>query len=118
MSYQKQSWQSQEVITANKLNHMEEGIKASQQKILVIPFITEGDYYIYNKPWKEIYEVLNNGGYCFVANSTQGVQGINITPLHVWGGDSTAGQIGVDSSSLFVAESSNQCPKQQTNPSN
>ena len=41
MSYDKQTWQRGDVITANKLNHMEDGI-ATGGGVLVVNLIDEG----------------------------------------------------------------------------
>lgn len=37
MSYEKQTWQTGDVVTANKLNHMEDGIATGGGDVLVVP---------------------------------------------------------------------------------
>ena len=54
MSYDKQTWQTGEVITAQKLNHIEGGIEEADN----ILFIEEGTNTVLNKTFKEIQDAF------------------------------------------------------------
>ena len=45
MSYTKQTWQNGDVITAEKLNHMEDGIADSNMLVIHATYSEEGDEY-------------------------------------------------------------------------
>ena len=69
MSYDKQTWQRGDVITANKLNHMEDGIATGGGGVLVVNRITEGQTTRLDHTWQEIRNApiavisLDNGTY-------------------------------------------------------
>lgn len=54
MSYEKQAWQTGEVITANKLNHMEDGI--ANGGVLVVGVTDDGTTATMDKTWQQIYD--------------------------------------------------------------
>ena len=56
MSYDKQTWTTGEVITANKLNHMEDGIAAGGGSVLVVGYTADGETLTLDKTWQEIYD--------------------------------------------------------------
>lgn len=68
MSYDKQTWQRGDVITANKLNHMEDGI-ATGGGVLVVNRIVDGQTTRLDHTWQEIHDApiavmsLENGTY-------------------------------------------------------
>lgn len=59
MSYDKQNWQTGDVITANKLNHIEDGI-ANGGGVLVINayFDEQTDKATLDKTWQEIHDAI------------------------------------------------------------
>ena len=57
MSYDKQTWQTGDVITANKLNHIEDGIAgAGGGGVLVVSYTVDGGTATLNHTWQEIYD--------------------------------------------------------------
>lgn len=68
MNYEKQTWERGETISADKLNHIEEGIANSGGTFLIQPTgeATEDDTYVYHwydKTWKEADDALASGMY-------------------------------------------------------
>lgn len=63
MSYEKQTWEDGQVITADKLNHMEDGIANSESSDFVITFSgTSSDANAAaDKTWSETAEAYNLG---------------------------------------------------------
>jgi len=57
MAYEKQNWNNGEVITANKLNHMEDGIATG---VLVVGLQEDGS--TLDKTWQEIYDAMLTNG--------------------------------------------------------
>lgn len=75
MAYEKQTWECGETITAEKLNHIEDGIAdASSGGVLVVgidhDIVNEGIVVgaVYDKTWKEVNDALVNGLYVVVVN--------------------------------------------------
>lgn len=71
MSYEKQTWVTGETITAEKLNHMEDGIADGGSEGTVIVNVNQGTgehqlYFILDKTAGEIKALLNAGNVCFV----------------------------------------------------
>ena len=60
MSYDKTTWQTGDVITANKLNHIEDGI-ANGGGVVVVHVTEEGDTFTLDKTWNELQELLASG---------------------------------------------------------
>ena len=60
MSYDKQNWQTGDVITANKLNHIEDGI-ANGGGVVVVHVTEENDTFTLDKTWNELQELLASG---------------------------------------------------------
>ena len=60
MSYDKQNWQTGDVITANKLNHIEDGI-ANGGGVVVVHVTEEDDVFTLDKTWNELQELLASG---------------------------------------------------------
>ena len=65
MSYEKQTWQSGDTITANKLNHMESGIEnsggSSDDNLFVVTISVDGTVASSDKTWREITTAFNAG---------------------------------------------------------
>ena len=60
MSYDKTTWQTGDVITANKLNHIEDGI-ANGGGVVVVHVTEENDTFTLDKTWNELQELLSSG---------------------------------------------------------
>lgn len=58
MAYTKQTWQTGEVITAEKLNHMENGIGSC---VMTVNATTENDVTTLDKTWQEIHDAIAAG---------------------------------------------------------
>ena len=58
MSYEKQTWTTGDTITAEKLNHMEDGIE--NNGTLVVNAVESGDIITLDKTWQEIYDAFPN----------------------------------------------------------
>lgn len=69
MAYEKNNWQSGDVITAEKLNHIEDGIANTGKTLVIGGFIgnADGNPYIgeADKTWQEIHDALVAGKECF-----------------------------------------------------
>lgn len=63
MSYEKQTWTTGEVITAEKLNHMEDGIGSC---VMVATATEDGEFIVLDKTYNEINNHLASGGMVFV----------------------------------------------------
>lgn len=62
MSYEKQTWATGDVITAEKLNHMEDGIAGDEANKFIVNITDNGDStYSSDKTAKEIYEANESG---------------------------------------------------------
>lgn len=71
MSYTKQTWNTGDVITAEKLNHMEDGImesgESSKNCVMFVTLANDGnDNYTADKTIGEITEAYNNGKMIYV----------------------------------------------------
>ena len=55
MSYEKQTWATGDTITANKLNHMEDGISGAGC-VLALTAHEDGDNVVLDHTWQEIYD--------------------------------------------------------------
>lgn len=66
MAYEKQTWVTGEVITKEKLNHMEDGIAngGSGGSALYVGAETVGNTTTLDKTWNEIKEAVDNGQIC------------------------------------------------------
>ena len=58
MSYEKQTWTTGDTITAEKLNHMEDGIE--NNGTLVVNAVESDDIITLDKTWQEIYDAFPN----------------------------------------------------------
>ena len=66
MSYDKNTWQTGDVITANKLNHIEDGIAGAggggASNLYITLSSIDGSM---DKTWQEIWDTMTGGGLCF-----------------------------------------------------
>ena len=65
MSYDKQNWQTGDVITANKLNHIEDGIANGGGTSNLYITLSSDDGSM-DKTWQEIWDTMTGGGLCFI----------------------------------------------------
>ena len=70
MSYEKHTWKNGEVITADKLNNIEEGISGggSGGGSLVIHATTEGTIETFDKTCAEVLEAFQSGSPCIIVH--------------------------------------------------
>lgn len=61
MAYTKQTWANGDVITADKLNHMEDGIESVESAMFLITLEQSGDNYTIDKTMAEIMSAYNSG---------------------------------------------------------
>lgn len=118
MSYEKHNWESQEVITANKLNHLEDGIEScSSQKTLLIRTSQQDGYTVLDKTWKEIYDIIISNGLCLLEEEQSSNIFRRSLPRTVFIGlESQGGKIsfGYSPDVFYEAASPNDYPKAQT----
>lgn len=84
MAYEKQTWANGDIITADKLNHMEDGIASGG--VLVVGTTVSGNTITLDKTWLEIHEALLTGGAIIVTETAE---------LIVAGCQMSAGRYGV-----------------------
>lgn len=69
MSYTKHTWTSGEVITAENLNHIEDGVEdagsGGGSSVLLITQSIDGEYIVSDKTWQEIYDCVTTGGIAY-----------------------------------------------------
>lgn len=65
MAYQKQTWRCGEVVTADKLNHMEDGIAncggGSTLRVNIANIDPTEGKITYDKTWQEVHDALESG---------------------------------------------------------
>ena len=79
MAYEMHEWVCNEPITADKLNHMEQGIVEAQNDesgsdVLIIREDTEASTssrIVYDKTWQEVYDALKNGTRVVMLHETE-----------------------------------------------
>ena len=69
MAYEKQTWANGDIITAEKLNHMEDGIYANG--VLVVGTTVSGNTITLDKTWLDIHEALLTGGAIIATETTK-----------------------------------------------
>ena len=65
MSYTKQTWTRGDIITAEKLNHMEDGIASGG--VFIIEETVSDNTHTLNKTWNEIYNAVASGKICYLS---------------------------------------------------
>lgn len=81
MGYVKNTWQSGDVVTAAKLNHIEDGIANAA---ISIRLTTEDEvFYTADKTWKEIYDAMAAGFGMNIYYVDIAETGVNVTMGHV-----------------------------------
>lgn len=91
MGYEKQTWQTGDVITANKMNHMEDGIAGVGGSVLVVRATndTDNSQYILDTTWRQIYNAfLSNGCVVLADPVSNGEQYKTIEELFFYPNDS------------------------------
>ena len=75
MAYEKQSWKTGDIITQQKMNHIEDGIVNSEPMIIHLIQQDENTFR-YDKTWQEIYDAMVSGrpAYEMVTQSTPIIQ--------------------------------------------
>lgn len=85
MSYDKQTWTNGEVITADKMNHIEDGIANSggggSSNIIMRVSRTEGTKTYYDKTWQEVYDAIADGQLVLVSEDVDVPQGVMLTMI-------------------------------------
>jgi len=75
MAYSKQNWNVNDVVSSEKMNHIEEGIYAAYQdptnkKFMQININVSGEElprtYTLSKTWKEIRDAMEAGVFCYI----------------------------------------------------
>ena len=66
MSYTKQTWNTGDTITADKLNHMEDGIAAGGLMVISSTYDEQTELITLGKTWQEIFDALKAGVLCIV----------------------------------------------------
>ena len=67
MAYTKQNWNNGDIITADKLNHIEDGIADSGGgSAFIINVNEDGVIWTLDKTWQQIYEAFYSGSECIV----------------------------------------------------
>lgn len=73
MSYEKTTWQNGDVITAEKLNNLENGVEAAEggtaAPIMVIELLDTPGGFRFNKTFKEVFQHVQSGGLAYVYRS-------------------------------------------------
>lgn len=76
MAYEKQTWQTGEVITQEKLNHMEDGIGSC---VMVVGATTgENNAVTLGKTWQEIHDAMASGKIVATLESYEGGVGMHL----------------------------------------
>lgn len=65
MAYEKHTWETGEVITAENLNHMENGIKDAGGSFAISVQQTDNALTL-TKTWQEIFDAVNGGKFAYV----------------------------------------------------
>lgn len=88
MAYEKQTWVNGDIITAEKLNHIESGISAIDDSIFYVHFLFDednnGNYsFSTDATFDEVYEAYENGkkiiGFATYQNTNHEVMGFRMT---------------------------------------
>lgn len=112
MSYEKQTWQTGDVITANKMNHMENGIvnAGGSGGGLIVIFTTEdsGSSYTADKTFQEVYTALVDmmPVYGYYGDTENGYQPIQFHGGHYYtDGDGERGAVLFTNDAVYASDS-------------
>ena len=72
MGYEKQTWANGDVITADKLNHMEDGI-ANAVGAMFVTETNENDTSTLGNTYKEIKDAIDAGHVAYISSTVSGV---------------------------------------------
>ena len=65
MSYTKTTWQNGDIITAEKLNHIEDGVASGDDSSIIVVTVTkDSNTYTADKTYQEARNVIDSGGIC------------------------------------------------------
>lgn len=110
MAYSKQTWANGDTITADKLNHMEDGIENIGSNILEIGHQDEGDKMILDKTWNQIKNAMPN---CIFVRDVEGIFEKGIVAYVGYQNNSYSVTVYMNNyEQIFYAESSNDYPYQ------
>lgn len=82
MAYEKQTWACGDTITADKMNHMEEGIENAGSSVLEVGMTTSGNTITLDKTWQEIYDAMPNAYISLEANGKICILGTAVPQNH------------------------------------
>ena len=92
MGYEKQTWAEGDVVTSEKLNHMEDGIASSIMVITATVTESEGETKkTLDKTWQEIFDKFSTGSRCLIDMSYEG--STSFSPVMTMGSDSEYGYV-------------------------
>lgn len=66
MAYVKQTWETGQTITADKLNHIEDGVANSGGFLITANYDADLNKTILDKTWKEIKDMMGAGVACVI----------------------------------------------------
>ena len=70
MSYTKQAWETGDLITAAKLNHIEDGVDGAYGMVVVATMTTEDDTTTLDKTYQDISDALTAGKVVYAKSAT------------------------------------------------
>ncbi len=95
MSYIPTNWKTGDIVTSEKLNHIEDGINNIQEAVsmmefgggssgaLIIGFDPEAEVATFNKTWQEIYDAMSAGIPCYIQKNVSFGPGVFINRSYV-----------------------------------
>jgi len=86
MSYEKQTWNNGDIISAEKLNHIEDGIESSgtgSGNVFIVNCTNDKDHteYVLDKTWEQIHEAMNSGLAVFIFDKWNEQESITSTQV-------------------------------------
>lgn len=84
MAYVKQNWETGELITSQKLNHMEDGIAEGGGGAFMINANDDGTSVTLDKTWQEIWDAYDAGSLCLVYHHNE-YEGAEETSMNIVG---------------------------------
>ena len=84
MSYEKTTWATGDIITAEKMNNIENGIASAENKLIKINATVSGSGITLGKTWQEIYDLMSAGSvvYTFAAGD-ESVTNFIVTMVYI-----------------------------------
>lgn len=84
MAYEPTTWQTGDVVTAEKLNKLENGVvgsSSSENLIATLTYNEADDYFALDKSWRDIKNALDAGGIVVAKNAYEESSGPVITDI-------------------------------------